>query len=545
MKILPKVINLKQRILDRENGEFLGSASRSDSQIIVRESTNDLEPSKADTSVSHQNNTVSARGRGEIVKWSPAMQSMLEEPPSNLPVQLITGGIVFCLSFFLWAWLGEIEEMGKARGELLPKGNSYKIESLESAKVSHIAVEDGERVEAGQLIAELDAEQEAREVDRLESMLQSYQTQLTQKRHLLEKVKVEANTHQSIAKAEVQAHQSTIDSAIAQAEVTDRMLEQRQSQLAAYTDREQNVNNLSELDREKLAQLKAQLAEQQQRVARLKPLAEQGAISQEFIFEAQQAERQTKQQLIDNQLQSIGNVNEQIFQSEQSLREMEAEITEGQGELVSTRNEIERLRAELEQKKAERQTIALEAQQKTEQLKLEIAQTEAEINETKNLLASAKSKLKKKSLIAPIAGTIVAFDIDNTGEIVQAGETVAEVAPDGSPLVLSAMLPDREAGFVEVGMPAQVKFDAYSYQDYGAIPGRVVAVSTNTKSDEKLGEGYRVEIELERNYVTEESEKVAFKPGQTATADIVIRRRRIIDLLLDPIKKIERDGIDL
>ena len=323
------------------------------------------------------------------------------------------------------------------------------------------------------------------------------------------------------------------------------MLQQRQSQLAAYGDREQNVNSLSKLDRERLAQLKADLAEKQQRVARLKPLAEQGAISQEFIFEAQQAERQAKQQLIDNQLQRISSVNEQIFQSQQSLREMEAEMTQGRGELVTTRNEIERLQAELEQKKAERQRIALEAQQKAEQLKLEIAQAEAEIGETKNLLANAKSKLKKKSLIAPVAGTIVSFDVNNTGEIVQAGETVAEVAPDNAPLVLSALLPNREAGFVEVGMPAQVKFDAYSYQDYGAIAGRVIAVSTDTKSDEKLGEGYRVEIELERNYVTEESEQIAFKPGQTATADIVIRRRRVIDLLLDPIKKIERDGIDL
>ena len=327
--------------------------------------------------------------------------------------------------------------------------------------------------------------------------------------------------------------------------MTDKILAQRQSELIAYTNRQQNVSDLSQLDREKLAQLNAELAEHQQRVSRLKPLAEQGAISQEFIFQARQAERQTKQQLTENSLQSIGNVNAQIFQSEQSLREVEAKITQSEGELAATRNEIARLRAELERKKAERQRIALEAQQKTEQLKLEIAQTEAKISETENLLASAKSKFKKKSLVAPVTGTVLSFNVLNTGEIVQAGQTVAEIAPDGSPLILSALLPDREAGFVEIGMPAQVKFDAYSYQDYGVIPGKVTSVSADAKTDDQLGEVYRVEIELERNYIVDDAQKIAFKPGQTATADIVIRRRRIIDLLLDPIRKIEQDGIDL
>lgn len=94
-------------------------------------------------------------------------------------------------------------------------------------------------------------------------------------------------------------------------------------------------------------------------------------------------------------------------------------------------------------------------------------------------------------------------------------------------------------------MTAQVKFDAYSYQDYGIIPGKVISISTNSQTDEKLGEVYRVRIELERNYVTDNLKKISFKPGQTASADIVIRHRRIIDVLLDPVKKMRQDGVDL
>ncbi|MEM7758609.1 MAG: HlyD family efflux transporter periplasmic adaptor subunit, partial [Cyanobacteria bacterium P01_A01_bin.40] len=152
---------------------------------------------------------------------------------------------------------------------------------------------------------------------------------------------------------------------------------------------------------------------------------------------------------------------------------------------------------------------------------------------------------EKRSLRAPVGGVVLSFNVVNTGKVVQSGETVAEIAPQNSPLVLSAILPDSEAGFVAKGMPVQVKFDAYSYQDYGVIPGKVISVSSDRKADEKLGDGYRIKIELERNYVVEEEQKIWFKPGQTATADVVIRRQRIIDVLLDPIKKLQQDGIEL
>ena len=546
MKILSKVINLKRhnsQQSDREN--FLDSVPSSDTKLLVNE-TSEIEPSESDSSqLDRENDSALTKNSGEIVKWSPAMQSMLEEPPSNLPLRLIAGGVVFCLSFFIWAWFGQVEKTGTAQGRLVPKGDSYKIESVESGKVSRIAVKEGERVKAGQTIAVLDSGQEGREVARLEKILSSNQAELNRKRYLLEKVKIEANTRQVIAQADVQAQQSAIDSAISQSKTIAQMLAQRESELAAYTTRQQNVSDLSDLDRQKLTQIKSELAEHQQRLERLKPLAEQGAISQEFIFQAQQELRQTKQQLIDSKVGNISNINEQIFQSEQSLREMESQITQSQGELVSARKENERLQAELTNKVAERQRVELEAQQKIEQLKIEIEQAEGQIAETKNLLASAKDRLQKRSLVAPVAGTVLSFDVANTGEVVQAGQTVAEVAPYGAPLVLSALLPDREAGFVEPGMTAQVKLDAYSYQDYGVIPGKVVSVSSNTITDQKLGVGYRVKIELERNYVTEDLKKILFRPGQTATAEIVTRRLRIIDVLLDPIRKMEKDGINL
>ncbi|NJM28148.1 MAG: HlyD family efflux transporter periplasmic adaptor subunit [Pseudanabaena sp. RU_4_16] len=106
-------------------------------------------------------------------------------------------------------------------------------------------------------------------------------------------------------------------------------------------------------------------------------------------------------------------------------------------------------------------------------------------------------------------------------------------------------MPSREAGFVQPGMPVQLKFEAFPYQEYGIIPGKVMEVSPDAKPDEKLGTVYQVRVELERNSVASHQGTVKFKAGQTASAEIVLRRRRIVDILLDPIKQLQKGGISM
>ena len=478
-------------------------------------------------------------------RWSSSLQTVLDQPSANLPQRLILGGMAFCTAFMIWAWFGQIEEVGKAQGKLVPKGDTYKIEPIELGKVSHIAVKEGDRVRAGQVLLELDMELAQKEVERIEQLLNTYQTELSQKQALLEGVGLEARTHARISESEALAQQSAIAWAQEKAAIAREMLAQQQSEIAAYRARQTQLKPLSSLAQAHLEQLRSEMTAHQNRLERLRPLAKEGAISQEFIFQAEQAHRQTQQQLTQSQLQEITNAREQIFQAEQSLREMQARIIQSQGELTSAIKETERLQAELRQKQAERRRIELETQQKIQQLALDITQIEGKIAETKNLLVTAQAKLKSKFLKSPIDGTVLSLDLQNIGKVVQAGQTLVEIAPAGEPLVLSAIVPNKEAGFIAQGMSAQVKFDAYPYQDYGVISSKVISISPDAESDERLGEVYRVKVALERDYITENQQPIKLKAGQTASVDIVIRRRRILDVLLDPIRKLQKDGIDL
>lgn len=490
--------------------------------------------------------TISTKlAKTEHSDWSPSLNQLLEEPPASFPQLVTLGAIGFCLTFFAWAWLGKIDEVSKAYGKLTPRGKTYKVESVELGKVKHIAVREAEQVKAGQPLVELDPELTIQEVTRLEQMIQAYQSELRQKKALRNKLVLEAKTSSDISQAEIAAQNAAILLAEEKADSLNYLLNLQQSEAKAFADKQVSLKPLPNLARERLNQLEAEKLFRQQRLDKLKTLAQQGAVSQEYVFQVEQSLREAERQITQSQLQEFTDTREQIFQSDRDTQELQARIINSQTEFASALKEAEMLKAELIQKQADGKRVQLEIQQKTDRLEFEIAQIESKIVDTQNLLSAAKSKLQQRSLTAPVDGIVSSLNVDNAGKVIQAGETVVEIAPIDVPLILAASIPNSEAGFIEEGMPVQLKMNAYPYEYYGLIPGEVSKISADAKLDPELGEVYQIEIELERDHVIDNSKKVKFQAGQTATADIVIRRRRILDVWLEPIKRLQQDGMEI
>lgn len=590
--------------------------------------------------------------------WSPSVQSLLDQPTSAFPRQLLGGGLAFCLTFLVWAWFGEINEVGQARGELIPQGNVYPVHPIDLGRVAKIAVTEGSHVKAGQIIAELDTTLPAAEITRIESQLSALELQGVQKQSAMETARQEAKTRTSIAEAETKAHETaiaqgennlkTIEAMLSQQqtdaialearlqglipqvsqseelvaqlqgdiraqeqrrdrlvpleEKTDQLIEQLQTDVNAQGERREFLEPLEQKSQELIAQLETDVQAQEERVERLTPLVEEGALSKENLFQAEQALRDrrnaliraqmsegslakerlfeaeqamrdrqnvlTRAQISDvtqaqerlfeaaqtlrdrtsaalrSQMSEAAQVRERLFEAEQALRTQQQRITETEGKFMQAQEELNRLQLQLTQKQTEAERIQLESQQRIEQLELELSTLKAEIVDTQNRRTMAKTQLNNRFLYAPIDGVVISLELKNPGEVVQPGQMIAAIAPDDVPLVLSASVTNPDAGFMETGMTAQVKFDAYPYQQYGMITGTVTSISPDTKPDQQLGDVYKVEIALERNHVIENQKPIYFKPGQTANADIIIKKRRILDLFLDPIRQLKEDGMN-
>ncbi|QDZ39344.1 HlyD family type I secretion periplasmic adaptor subunit [Euhalothece natronophila Z-M001] len=424
----------------------------------------------------------------DTTTWSPSVQSLLEKPPASLPIRLILGGLVFGIAVASWAWWGQIEEVGNAQGKLVPQGRTYKIQPSTNGRITDLLITEGDTVTAEQVLAILDSEQHQQRINQLEDKLASYETQLQQQSNLLMITTLEATNRLQIANSEIQGQE------------------------IAIAGEEEKINNNYRL----LEQLNSEITSHEQRIERLQPLQEVGAISQEYIFQAEQL-------LQDSKIKSL----------------------RAESDLDTSKTSLARLKTERMQKQQQKDTVQLETEEKIQQLEISIQDLQGKILETQNELRLAQITQQETVLVAPVSGTVLSVNLQNVGQVVQPGETIAEIAPQEAPLILDAILPVEEAGFIEEDMTVNIKFDAYPYQDYGVINGRVIDIAPNSRAEENIGSFYEVKIALEQNYITNNQRKIQFQPGQTANAEIIIRRRRIIDVIFDPLKQLQEGGLNL
>lgn len=419
-------------------------------------------------------------------QWSGSLEAILEQPPASLPLRLTYGGIAFVAGFAFWSWCGQINELGHATGQLIPRGDAFALQASIPGKITQLMVEEGQLVEQGDLIATIENELAQDEVERLEQNIFAKHLEISQQQGLKTQNLLISQNIQTRNQADIQAQDALIAQIKARQEMLGQLIMQYQQDIASY----------------------------RQRLLRILPLVEAGVISHDYIFEL-----------------------------EQSLRDRESVLIESQGSLNQANTEELQIQAQRQQKQSEAQNSEIEAEKQLQMLDMQIAGLNSTIAESETLLNSALSQLQQHSLYAPVTGTVSSLNITNVGEVVQPGQSIAEFHIVDNPLVLQAVLPSQEAGFLEVGMATKVKLDAYPYQKYGLIEGNIISISPDAKQDPKIGMVYELEIQLERNSIQDEGRSISLQPGQTATADIIIRERRIVDLILEPIAGLKAGNI--
>jgi hemolysin D len=89
------------------------------------------------------------------------------------------------------------------------------------------------------------------------------------------------------------------------------------------------------------------------------------------------------------------------------------------------------------------------------------------------------------------------------------------------------------------GQRVKLKFNAFAYQRYGVISGVLEYISPATKPSARTKlPVYEGRVTLARDYYAIGDTKYPLRYGMTATAEIVVRERRLIDFALDPFRQV-------
>ncbi|TYK32343.1 HlyD family efflux transporter periplasmic adaptor subunit [Bacteroides pyogenes] len=158
----------------------------------------------------------------------------------------------------------------------------------------------------------------------------------------------------------------------------------------------------------------------------------------------------------------------------------------------------------------------------------------------KNELSNGINLWKERYLqYAPVAGELEFLGFWRDNSFVQAGQELFSVIPDKNNILGEVMIPSFGAGKIETGQTANVKINNYPYDEYGLMKGVVKSVSRITnklKMQNGDVDAYLVLISFPKGTVTNFGKTLPLDFESKGTAEIITKRKRLIERLFDNLK---------
>lgn len=153
-------------------------------------------------------------------------------------------------------------------------------------------------------------------------------------------------------------------------------------------------------------------------------------------------------------------------------------------------------------------------------------------------IAAADLATQHTTVTAPVSGLITTMEVPSAGTVLQPGQTLATIAPAGARLLVEASVPNKDMAFIEKGLPAKLKFDAFPFQDYGVVEGTVIEVSPDAQVNKDSQSFYKVTIAPQKTEIAARGKNIPLRTGLTLTAEIVTERKSILSFILEPFRKL-------
>lgn len=413
---------------------------------------------------------------------------------SNYIIYAVTSFVVLVLA---WSSVATIDEVVKGIGSVKTQKDVQAIQSLEGGIVREILVSEGDYVEAGQPLVRLD-----------DIAFRSALAELEE-----EIIGLEAT------KAQLSAQLATTTSLSESGELDDINLDD------FYLD-DMNSFTRSSIESGFTASITALQSES-------------NTVSQR-VSQASEGVRETTQTIgylednLTNLLEEL-SLNEQAYEqgaiSGVELLQIRRSVTDSQAELDRTRSELERKSQQLAEYRFELSSVA---DRYRSDVRKELNTVESQLAQRLSSQVAISDRVYRTILNSPVSGSVKMILSSTSGGIVQGGETILEIIPDDTSLIVEVEINPSDIGYLRPGLESLVKLSAYDFVIYGGIHGNLTNISADTIVNEEGDSFYVGRIELSGN-VTQFDSTVDLIPGMQAEVDIVVGKKTVLQYWLKPI----------
>ncbi|WP_396267677.1 HlyD family type I secretion periplasmic adaptor subunit [Ideonella sp.] len=412
-------------------------------------------------------------------------QSLGQHRRLQVSRSLIWGVALSTVALGVWMAVAEVDRVVHTQGRIIPSGKQQLVQHLEGGIVSKVFVKEGDTVQAGQsliavsdLLANSSRGEKRAHLEGLLARAARLQAEAEGTRFAAP-TGVDANSPAMSNELDAfTARQAKLSQTL---RVLDEQITQRRQELVEHEVRAKGLTGELDVARQQLSLVTAMHAK--------------NAASQLELLEAK-----AKHERLSTQIREAEAALPRLRAGAQELQARHAEVaaqfrSEARSGLSDTRIELERLQQEL---------------------------------------GAEDDRVRRTVINAPMSGTVNKVFFNTVGGVVKPGDTLMELTPSQSNVVIEARVSPSERGAMQVGQRTVVKVAAFDYTTYGTLEGKVTEISADSLPDERGERYFRVGIDVDPASAQQFGQ--ALTPGMTVMADAVTGQRTVLQYLLSPIR---------
>lgn len=412
-----------------------------------------------------------------------AGRAALEQEPlrARMLLRVFWGTLVVGL---LWAGFTQVDEITRGEGRVIPSKQLQVLQSLDGGVVSEILVKEGQLVEPGQVLVNVDPTRFDASVQENKAQYLALLTRSARLRALAEgaafvpPAEAVAQTPQTV-EAERMAYQASKSTLEAQLAVAEQQLAQRRHELVEAQARREQAAKAYQLTARELGYTK--------------PLLSSGAVSEVDVL---RLERDASR-----------------YAGERDMAG--AQISKAQSAIGETSRKIQEMTLEFRS-----------------EVRKELSETMAKLNMSSAGGVGLADKVEKSVLRSPVKGTIKRLHVNTVGGVVQPGKDVVEIVPSEESLLLDARVLAKDIAFLRPGDKAVVKFTAYDFAIYGGLEGKVEMIGADSVTDDRGNTFYTVRVRTDKSQL---GQGLPIIPGMVAEVNILTGQKSVLSYLLKPV----------
>lgn len=446
------------------------------------------------------------------INYAGEVDAALSRRPAFTARALSVAVALLMAALLLWAAWAPIDEVTHAEGSVVGSRRTQSVSNLEGGILQAVLVREGEIVEKGQAVAQLEnvmAESSYR--DALYKLVEHRLAILRLEAMLRDEEPVFPGDLRAFLQGEILGEEP--DSAL-----VERARQIVEDQLNTW--RAQSSKLQAEL-----SMLEAQYAQRQSEVA--EQLARKKQLDGSLVLETEQRDT-AKRLLLRNNYSRMDYLG------------LEQKIIQTQGEIDMLAASIPKAQAMMEEA---RQRIGSRVAEEQLAISQEINKRRTELGSVRESLTAGGDRVMRTEVRSPVRGSVKQILVNTVGGVVKPGEAIMDIVPMDESLLVEVRVRPQDVAFLRPGQDVMIKVSAYDFSIYGGLPGKLESISADTIEDKKGDFYYLVKVRTKETAIRHNDEILPIIPGMIVVADIIIGKKTVLDYILKPVMKARQNAL--